>query len=214
MAKNTPLIKDWFLLGMVTGMAASVAKAVVNYGLDKAGVPTIPHQTLASSMLLRKRARLGGLLTRPPASAGQKLLGYAADTFAGGAFGVALSYLNARTPAGNEAAKGALGGATLGMLTLAAGNGLNLAGFRRLKTGQAATVLGLDALFGGLAGVIFGRYGAKLVRGRLQVADEPVGRVAGRDVRRPAEGAPPAGEGQGPSAGIAVLDLGISPTIL
>lgn len=219
MGKNTPIIKDWLFLGMTTGMMASVAKSLVNYALDKAGVPTIQHGMLAGNMVLGKRDRLWGLIPGGPRTPREHVVGYVADTVAGAGFGAALSYIYAKSPAGNEALKGALGGAILGFMTLAVGNQLNVSNFRKLTAGKVATLVGTSALFGGLEGMVIGKYGAKLAtqshpvlvknvsdesfeRGRLTTA----GRVAAAHVRRP-EGETLAPAERRP------LDAGLAPTL-
>ena len=35
MVKNSPIIKDWFFLGLGTGIAGSITKSLVNYVLKK-----------------------------------------------------------------------------------------------------------------------------------------------------------------------------------
>ncbi|HHW13981.1 MAG TPA: hypothetical protein GXX28_03485 [Firmicutes bacterium] len=198
MGKNTPIVKDWLFLGMATGMAASVVKSLVNYALDKAGVPTIQHGTLAGNMVLGKRDRLWGLIPGGLRTPKEHLVGYAADTVAGAAFGAALSYVYAKSPPGNETLKGALGGAVLGLVTLSAGNQLDVSAFRKLTAGKVAALVGTSALFGGLEGMVIGKYGSKLAtqshpvlvknvsdrsfeRGRLTTE----GRVAAAHLRRP-----------------------------
>lgn len=209
MAKNTPFLKDWFLLGMTTGMTASVAKSMVNYALDKAGIPTVGYSTLAGNMVLGRRGWLGGLVRGGPRTLGDRLIGHVLDTIVGGAYGVTLSYVYSKTPPGNEATKGMLGGAALGAATLALGNQWNVTGFHRLTAGKIATLLAMSTLFGGLEGWVLGRYGAKLAAQSHPVLVKAVsnkayerGRLAAAHVRRAAA--------QTPSAAARPLDEGLS----
>ncbi|MGE5553910.1 MAG: hypothetical protein ACM3XZ_08340 [Betaproteobacteria bacterium] len=224
MTKDTPLVKDWLLLGMAAGMAASVAKSLVNYGLSRARVPTIRHGTLAGNIVMGKRERLGGFLPAgAPRTSGELAAGYLADTIVGAAFGAALSYVYAKTPPGNETVKGVLGGAAMGAMTLALGNQLKVKGFRNLSPGQVTSMLATSALFGGLEGWVIGRYGAKLApqshpvlvknvsnreyeEGRLALSRPSAsGRVAAAHLRRPG--------GPAPAVPPRPLDSGLAPTL-
>ncbi|MDI6871211.1 MAG: hypothetical protein QME79_07620 [Bacillota bacterium] len=203
MTRNTPFTKDWLLLGMATGMAASAAKSLVNYALDRTRVPTIQHGTLAGNIVMGKRERLGGLLPGgAPRTSGERAAGYLADTIAGAACGVALSYVYAKTPPGNETIKGILGGAVMGTVTLALGNQLRVKGFRNLSPGQVTSMLATSALFGGLEGWVIGRYGAKLAP---QSHPLPVKNVTDRECEQGRLA--PAGRAARP------LDAGLSPTL-
>lgn len=197
MTKNIPFTRDWLLLGLAVGIGGALAKTLANVALDKAGVPTVQHTTLTDNLVLGRRTSLPRMFAEKPHTVGEKAAGYLMDTLAGGAYGAALSYIYAKSPPGNEVAKGVLGGAILELMTLAAGRQLDVPGFRNLTPGRVFTLLGLSGFFGGLQGAIFGRYGARLTTQShpVLVAQSrpaefearrlaPTGQVAGRHVRR------------------------------
>lgn len=164
MSTNTPVRKDWFLLGLLTGMGCSVAKSLLGVAAQRAGIPAKPYASLAGNMMMGARPRLGGLVQGGLSTPEEKLVGAAADTIAGGAFGVALGYVYAKSPPGHEVVKGALGGAALGTLTLAVGRQLRVSGFQNMTVRNAAIHLGLSTFFGGLEGLILGQYSSRLVQ--------------------------------------------------
>lgn len=163
MAKNTPIIKDWFLLGFTSGVAASIAKTLTNFALNKAGVPTTHFGSMASAMILGKKGRLGGLLPPPELTKSEWVLGYVADALFGGLLGAGLAYVYVKTPPGNEFAKGAVGGAGLWAGTMALGKQLKLARLAQAQAPEMMTLLGSSVLFGGLQGLVIGKYGASAI---------------------------------------------------
>lgn len=160
---NTPVRKDWFVLGFLTGAASSVAKTATNAILAKSGLPTQCYGIMATSAILGKKTILGGRIENPPKTPSEWAIGYTTDALMGGLFGAGMSYVLAKTPPGNEFFKGAVGGAALWAGTQMIGRQLQLSGFVPARACEMATLLAVNTLFGGLTGLALGRWGASVV---------------------------------------------------
>lgn len=171
MNRNTPIRKDWFILGLAAGMASSGVKSAINWLLGKSGLPTAPYGLMAGNMVLGKRepSWLPGL--KPVRTRGEIWIGRISDVIFGGAFGVASAYLMSKSPPGNEIFKGALGGSILWALTFMVPNQMRVS---KLKPAEMGTLLLTDIIFGMVHGAIIGRYGSSLVRESHPVPVEPV----------------------------------------
>lgn len=162
MTKNTPITKDWLMLGMLTGVGGAIAKELVNYGLFKKNIPTVRYASIAGGAVLGKRATFG-IIPKKPRTTAEWAIGHVGDIVLGGLFGSTLSYVISKSPPGNEITKGIGGGVTLWATTLAFGNLLNLDGLARIKPNQMASLLAVSALFGGTQGYFLGKYREGLI---------------------------------------------------
>lgn len=155
MDRQRPISEDWFMLGLTTGVAASVAKSLVNLGLRQAGVPTVPYHTFAGGWVLGKKPWFQARVPGEPRTTGEKALGHVAETLYGGLFGIGIAYVLAHTPPGHESIKGAIGGAACWAFVTASLN--QVARPRRFSGGQMATLLGMNLFYGALQGALIGR---------------------------------------------------------
>lgn len=168
---NTPIIKDWYLLGLTTGIASAAVKSSLNYLASRVGFATSPYGALAGDMILGRRPHRWWAFHRPVRSRPEQMVGYLADLVFGGIFGVAASYVYSKTPPGNEILKGALGGSALWALTFMVPNQMSVS---QLKADQMVTLLGIDVLYGVMQGALIGRFGAKLIDQSHPVLVKPV----------------------------------------
>ncbi len=157
MTKNTPITKDWLMMGMLTGVGGAIAKNIVNYALYKKNIPTVLYASIAGGAVLGKRASFG-IIPKHPKTAAEWTIGYVGDLVLGGLFGTTLAYVITKSPPGNETAKGFGGGVTLWATTLAVGNFFAIDGLARIKPTQMASLLGVSAIFGGVQGYFLGKY--------------------------------------------------------
>jgi hypothetical protein len=163
MAKNTPIIKDWFMFGFTVGVVSSVAKTFFNAAIHKAGVPTIRYGSVAAGLVLGKKPRLFGIIPAKPRTRGEWLIGYATDAFMGGIFGASVAYLKTKMPPGYAVHKGAILGAAIGGGSLILGNELRIDHMIKLSPIKISTFIATAALFGGLEGTFIQRFGTKMI---------------------------------------------------
>ncbi len=163
MPRSTPLVKDWFTLGLASGAVGAVVKDLVNLALERAGVPVVPYSSAAGSLILGPRERLGGLIPPPPRTTGEDLVGYATDIVFGSLFGAGMSYVISMTPPGRAFVKGAAGGALLWAMSIGAGHLLKVRPMERLAVGRAFSSLAVTVLYGAVQGALLERYGSRLI---------------------------------------------------
>lgn len=169
MTKNTPLSKDWLALGIATGISSSILKSATNYGLHRASVPTISFGGMAADAILGHKTRWRSALFFQPQNPtlkrpADRVLGYSADALLGGIFGAALSYILAKSPPGNEFFKGSAAGAILWFITIELGSNLKIQKVQKANAKQLFTILAMNALFGGLEGMVMGKQGTRLIQ--------------------------------------------------
>ncbi|MBS3897661.1 MAG: hypothetical protein KGZ54_03680 [Dethiobacter sp.] len=162
MTKNTPITKDWLMMGIATGVAGTLAKDLFNYGLYKKNIPTVRYASIASGTILGKRATFG-IIPKKAKTRGELALGLVADIILASFFGTTLTHLIIKSPPGNEIIKGIAGGGILWATTLGFGNLLAIDGLARIKPNQMASLLGSSALFGGVQGYFLGKYREKMI---------------------------------------------------
>ncbi|MBS3982992.1 MAG: hypothetical protein KGZ41_04260 [Dethiobacter sp.] len=162
MTKNTPITKDWLMMGIVSGVAGTMAKDLLNYVLDKNNIPTVRYASIASGTILGKRA-IFGIIPKKAKTTDEIALGYVADIILASFFGTTLAYLITKSPPGNEIVKGIAGGGILWATTLGVGNLLAIDGLARINPKQMASLLSTSALFGGVQGYLLGKYRENLI---------------------------------------------------
>ena len=162
-ASTTPVTKDWFMLGLVSGMGAAAGRLIVNHILYAAGWPTRKFASVSGSFVLGKKTRLWGLIPSASPTPLEYTVGYTSDIMLGGIFGTEMAFISAHTPAGHELWKGVVKGAVLGSSTLIIGKQLKMAGLDGMSSEETATMLGMTTLFGALNGIILGKYGGSLI---------------------------------------------------
>lgn len=162
MTKNTPITKDWLMMGIVTGIAGTLAKDLLNYGLYENKIPTVRYANIAGGTILGKKATFG-VIPKKPRTTSEWAIGYVADIILASFFGTSLAYLITKSPPGNEIIKGIAGGGILWATTLGFGNLLAIDGLARVKPNQMATLLGTSVLFGGVQGYFLGKYRENLI---------------------------------------------------
>lgn len=163
MSGDTPLSKDWAMLGFSTGVAASLLKTLANKGLSKLGAPTLQYGGLASGLVLGKKPKLGGLVPVTLKGADEQILANMVDGLAGGVFGATMAYMHFKMPPGHEVVKGTVAGALLMIGVIAGGHVLQIDNIPGIKAKQSLTLIASGAAFGALQGYILGRYGPGLV---------------------------------------------------
>ncbi|MBS4022508.1 MAG: hypothetical protein KGZ79_08805 [Dethiobacter sp.] len=152
--KETPTTKDWLVVGAITGVAGSAAKAAANFMLSKKNIPTVRYGRAAGSRLLGKRENLLRVIPSHTENKIDWAIGYAADAMLGGAFGAGLGYVFSKTAPGNEFFKGAAGGGAMWAATLSLGNKLRLSDLTKVKPRQMASMLAVSLLIGGMQGIL------------------------------------------------------------
>ena len=140
--------KDWFLVGSLSGAAASVTKTLVNLALYKLGISKIHYVDIAGGFMLGERDG------QKPKTWQERGLGTLADTLVGSLFGAGLAYLIAKTPKGYEETKGSLFGAALWTTTLSLGAYLKIDGLTRPKARDMSVMLLSSTLFGTATGYL------------------------------------------------------------
>lgn len=158
-AKNTPLIKDWLAFGFATGALLSTAKTVVSSLMGRAGVRSLPFGRTATHLILGNRTRPWWSPARRDTRE-EKALGAIVDTMMGGLYGTATSFVIALSPPGNEVAKGSMAGALASIATIAFGRVLRIQDVMAIEADEAIEMIAAGALFGGVQGLILGRYGS------------------------------------------------------
>ncbi|MDI6870943.1 MAG: hypothetical protein QME79_06230 [Bacillota bacterium] len=186
MDRKVPLGQDWLVLGLASGMAASVVKSLLNCGLARAGVPTVPYHDFTAGWVLGRRATLLGRRAGKPRTPAERALGFVADTIYGGLFGSIVSYFTAQSPPGREIVKGAFGGAVAWSIVMVGLNQLRRP--RRFTPAQMSTLLGMSLAWGSLHGALVG-YAARTARavrpGRRPSPPRLVRRLPLRQLREP-----------------------------
>lgn len=162
MAKNTEFTKDWFVLGAITGIGATIVKNIYNRIGDRLGLKVINYDSLASGVILGKKAKFFGASPNHPVNKGEWTIGYLANIVYGMLFGVASSSVYVKTPPGNEIAKGIIIGAGWWAINLTIGNQLKLDGLTKVKPSALGYSLLAHMLYGASQGWILSKYGTKL----------------------------------------------------
>ncbi|PKM41802.1 MAG: hypothetical protein CVV03_11525 [Firmicutes bacterium HGW-Firmicutes-8] len=139
---------DWYIVGSLAGLTASMLKTLVNLGFYKTGVSKLHYVDIAGGFILGKR---GGVKPRKPI---EQALGFVADALLGAAFGASLSYLISKTPKGYEITKGSLFGAALWTSTLSTGTLLQIDGLSNPDPKSMTTMLASSIVYGAGTGLM------------------------------------------------------------
>lgn len=178
---NSPMIKDWFLLGLVSGSVNALSKRTLSGILSKFNLKSLDYSVVAEEILTSGKLESTGV--------SKKVVGVLADIVIGSIFGMGLARVYATTPPGNEIVKGALGGGLIWGLSMMAGTHTGI--LKKVKSSEMLTTFIVDALFGAGLGFMVGRKQARVItqshpvlvkvvsddefnEGRLKVTNKPL----------------------------------------